>query len=66
MLGRRRGLTVDIRETGPDVGVLSEFPGLPEVPEVLDLSEVPELPEFPEVLDLDEPPDVLDLRDSPK
>lgn len=49
-------MTVDIRETGPDADVLSEFPGLPDVPEVLgDLRD-------PDVLDLRDP-EVLDLRE---
>ena len=36
MLGRRRALSLDIRDTGPDADALAEFPGLPELPEVLD------------------------------
>jgi hypothetical protein len=57
-------LSVDIRETGLDADALSEFPGLPDGPEVLELPEPPDLLDLrePEVLDLREP-EVVDLRE---
>jgi hypothetical protein len=49
-------LSLDIRDTGGPEADALEFPGLPELPEVLDPSE-------PNVLDLRDPPPVLDLRE---